>query len=32
VFFNKYEDFKKEELDESKLLIPYEIIKSSDLC
>ena len=31
IFFNKYEDFRKEQLDESKLLIPYEIIKSSEL-
>jgi len=30
VFFNKYEDFKKEELDDSKLLIPHKIIKSSN--
>jgi len=31
IFFNKYEEFRKEQLDESKLLIPYEIIKSSEL-
>ena len=31
IFFNKYEDFREEQLDESKLLIPYELIKSSEL-
>jgi len=31
VFFNKYDDYPEERLDESKLSIPYEIIKSSNL-
>tara|TARA_R110002012_G_scaffold312776_1_gene523799 strand:+ start:1480 stop:2454 length:975 start_codon:yes stop_codon:yes gene_type:complete len=31
VFFNKYDDYPEERLDASKLSIPYEIIKSSDL-
>jgi succinyl-CoA synthetase alpha subunit len=30
IFFNKHEDFPKKDLDDSKLLIPHKIIKSSN--